>query len=209
MEMKSLFFMSLVTLSLVGMVEAQIVDPSLLSSDFVIDFTKLPGTTGPGGVLVGANAGNTKALIKSRLAFALVTLNPGGANAPHTHPRAVEALYLIEGVLRVCFAEENGGTTNCNDLHAGQATFFPKGTIHYQQNFGKTAARFLAVLTHDNPGTLTVAARLSTLPIEILSAAFGVEPDVLKPVLANLPSNPLQAGPGALPAPNVTLALMY
>lgn len=205
--MRKFSLASLVTILFVGVADAQIVDPSLKNRDFVINFGNLPGTSGPGGVLVGANAGNTKALINSGLAFAEVTLNPGGANSPHIHPRAVEALYVIEGVLRVCFVEENGGSTHCNNLKAGEATFFPMGSIHYQQNFGKTAARFLAVLTSDNPGTLTVAPRMFTLPLEILSAAFNVETEALAGVRDNLPANPVAAGPGAFPAQRVRKAL--
>lgn len=203
----TVLLVAIATLAVSKFAQAQIVDPSLNSTDFVLDFDDLPGTPGPGGVLVGANAGNTPSLINSGLAFARVTLRPGGANSPHTHPRAVEALFVIRGILRVCFVEENGGATHCNDLKAGQATFFPMGTIHYQQNIGKTRARFLAVLTSDNPGTLTIAPRLFTLPLEILSAAFNVETEELATVRGGLPSNPIPAGPMAFPNPSLAEAL--
>eukprot|EP00181_Compsopogon_caeruleus_P000205 CAMPEP_0184689236 /NCGR_PEP_ID=MMETSP0312-20130426/30545_1 /TAXON_ID=31354 /ORGANISM="Compsopogon coeruleus, Strain SAG 36.94" /LENGTH=197 /DNA_ID=CAMNT_0027146565 /DNA_START=239 /DNA_END=833 /DNA_ORIENTATION=+ len=151
---------------------------------------------GQGGTLTVASMGNTPSLIDAGVTFARVRLNPGGANSPHIHPRAVEALYVIRGTLQVCFAEENGGVTICNLIRQGEATFFPQGTIHSQQNVGHQTAEFLAVLTSSNPGTLTVSSRFFSLPDSVLSAALNLPAANTNSIRNGIPANPVPAGPG-------------
>uniref|UniRef100_A0A7S1T4H6 Cupin type-1 domain-containing protein n=1 Tax=Compsopogon caeruleus TaxID=31354 RepID=A0A7S1T4H6_9RHOD len=184
------------------------VDPTLNASAFKVDFTQLTGTTGVGGTATFATKFNTPSLVGSGLTMAKFVLQPGGANAPHIHPRGSEAIVVFEGSLRCCFAEENGGVTRCNDLKPGEMTFFPIGTIHYQQNFGQTTATYFAVLDSDFPGTVTVANRFFTLPNEILSAAFNLPPEDISRIREGLPSSPIGAGPGATPAATLDEALI-
>uniref|UniRef100_A0A7S1XCL8 Cupin type-1 domain-containing protein n=1 Tax=Compsopogon caeruleus TaxID=31354 RepID=A0A7S1XCL8_9RHOD len=177
---------------------AQLVDPKLPPEAFIINFGNItPAAVGLGGSVTVASMGNTPSLINSGVTFARVRLNPGGANAPHTHPRAVEAFFVIRGKLQVCFAEENGGVTVCNIIRRGEATFFPQGTIHSQQNVGSRTAEFLAVLTSDNPGTLTISSRLFSLPDRVLSAALNITDSQSDSIRNGIPANPVPAGPGS------------
>lgn len=150
-------------------VSAQPFDPSLNAQDFVTDFNKLPPTfMGNGGEIQVAPS-----IPGSGVTLARVTLKPGGLVNPHIHPRATATYYLLQGELRVCFAEELGGRTICNDLKPGQGTFIPLGTLHYVQNFGNKMAVAPVVLSSDNPGTMFFPSTLFTLPLEALSAAFN------------------------------------
>jgi len=80
-------------------------------------------------------------------------------NTPHTHPRATEFLFLINGALEVGFIEENEARFVINAMSPGQGTIFPKGSIHYQINTGCEPLTFVAALNGEDPGASQVAQR--------------------------------------------------
>ena len=84
-------------------------------------------------------------------------------NTPHTHPRATEFLYLVNGNLEAGFIEENGARFVINTLSAGQGTLFPKGSIHYQLNPGCEPVTFVAALNDEDPGVSQIAQRCKCL----------------------------------------------
>lgn len=57
-------------------------------------------------------------------------------NTPHTHPRATEMLYVVNGTISSGMITENGSPFIFNTVYAGSAMLFPKGSIHFQQNEG-------------------------------------------------------------------------
>jgi hypothetical protein len=61
-------------------------------------------------------------------------LDPCGLNLPHTHPRATEINFPINGTLRTGFLAENNARFVFNDVPAGSVTVFPKGAIHFEMN---------------------------------------------------------------------------
>ena len=80
-------------------------------------------------------------------------------NTPHTHPRATEFLFLVNGQMDAGFIEENGARFVVNTLTQGQGTIFPKGSIHYQLNLGCEPITFVAALNDEDPGVNQVAQR--------------------------------------------------
>jgi len=80
-------------------------------------------------------------------------------NSPHTHPRATEFLFLVNGQMDVGFIEENGARFVGNTLTQGQGTIFPKGSIHYQLNLGCEPITFVAALNDEDPGVNQIAQR--------------------------------------------------
>lgn len=119
-----------------------------------------------------------------------------------------ETIYVVKGRVRNCFVEQLGGTTRCNDLRAGQATSLPAGTIHCEQNPGKTRAKFIAQFPTDKPSTFLVASGLFTLPLEALSAAFDLKIDELAKIRSGLHQDVLVGpGPMAFVAPTLAEAL--
>lgn len=85
--------------------------------------------------------------------------SPCGMNTPHTHPRATEILYLVNGEIETGFIEENGARFVHNTLKKGQGTLFPQGSIHYQINVGCDPVLFVAALNDEDPGTTQIAQR--------------------------------------------------
>ena len=77
--------------------------------------------------------------------------------------------YVIEGNIRSAFVEENGGEgAVVNNLNQGDVMFFPQGLIHYEQNLGCEPATFLAALSNEDPGAVTITTRFFELPSEAI-----------------------------------------
>ena len=55
-------------------------------------------------------------------------------NTPHTHPRATEFNFVVNGSLTAGMLAENGARFVTNNVTAGSATIFPKGAIHFEVN---------------------------------------------------------------------------
>ena len=90
-------------------------------------------------------------------------------NTPHTHPRATEILYLVNGEMETGFIEENGARFVQNSLTKGQGALFPQGSIHYQINTGCDPLLFVAALNDEDPGTSQIAQRCEFDSYSLLS----------------------------------------
>ncbi|KAI0750705.1 RmlC-like cupin [Daedaleopsis nitida] len=141
--------------------------------DFVFDFLKANATKGGGGSTVGATAGNFPALVNNGMAMTVGFLGPCGMNTPHTHPRATEFLYVVNGTLTSGMIPENGARLVYNTLEAGQAQIFLQGSIHYQQNELCDPVVFVAALNNEDPGVLSAAQRYFGLPSDVVAASLG------------------------------------
>ncbi|KAJ7046443.1 RmlC-like cupin [Mycena alexandri] len=152
-------------------------------SQFVFDFLNppsgdtpgvIPGkTTGAAGHTVEAFAGNFPAVIGNGAAMTVGFLGPCAINTPHTHPRATEVNYSVNGTLRTGLLTENGARFIVNDLPPGTMTVFPQGAIHFEMNNGCEPAMFIAGFNNEDPGVLQVAHRFFGLPIDIVGATLG------------------------------------
>ncbi|KAG6711484.1 hypothetical protein I3842_05G056400 [Carya illinoinensis] len=115
---------------------------------------------------------NTLGISLARIDFA-----PYGQNPPHTHPRATEVLFVLEGTLYVGFVTSNQADGKnllfTKVLNAGDVFVFPVGLVHFQLNIGKSNAIAFAGLSSQNPGVITIA-----------NAVFGSEPPINPDVLA-------------------------
>lgn len=121
--------------------------------------TGLPGLTGLG------------------LTAVLFQFGPYSQINPHTHPRATELFYVIDGCVDVGFVDTNNDLFEIT-LQAGQLFVFPKGLLHFQANNQNYKATGYSVLSSENPGVLMIANALFTasgtgLPDNVLEVAFG------------------------------------
>jgi quercetin dioxygenase-like cupin family protein len=131
--------------------------------EFVFDFLHPPSTTsvttGEGGHTVAANRGVFPALVGNGVAMTIGFLGPCGLNSPHTHPRATEINYIVNGTVTAGMLLENGARFVTNTVKAGQATVFPKGAIHFEQNLGCEPIIFVAAFNDEDPGVSQIAQR--------------------------------------------------
>ncbi|KAJ7162910.1 RmlC-like cupin domain-containing protein [Mycena filopes] len=153
---------------------------NLLSDDkqFVFDFLNPPANTpsvvtGAAGHTVEAFSGSFPAVIGNGAAMTIGFIGPCGINTPHTHPRATEVNYSVNGTLRTGLLTENGARFIVNDLPAGSMTVFPQGAIHFEMNTECTPSMFVAGFNSEDPGVLQLAQRFFGLPSDIVGATLG------------------------------------
>ncbi|KAF7317174.1 Spherulin-1b protein [Mycena chlorophos] len=141
----------------------------------VFDFNNQAEASGAkGGSLLLATVDNFPILEELGIAAGVSIVEPCGLNIPHTHPRANEMLIVTEGILDTGFVQENGFNTVVEtQLGTLQATVFPMGSLHFQQNPTCSEAMFVAALNNEDPGRSDMATTFWMLPSDVVDAALG------------------------------------
>lgn len=168
-------------------------DPKLVNTeDFYLaaNFHKPGNTSGSVGSaanFVGVHrfpALNTLGISMVRADYA-----PNGFIPPHTHPRATELVFLLEGSLYVGFVGSAPGNNLKKKLYAkvlnpGDIFVVPQGLIHFQLNVGKTKAVAFAAFNSQNAGVVLYGNDLfATEPLvspELLAKAFQLDQKVVQ-----------------------------
>ncbi|KAJ7171524.1 RmlC-like cupin domain-containing protein [Mycena filopes] len=141
----------------------------------VFDFNQQTAAAGAkGGSILLATVDNFPILEGLAISGAISLVEPCGMNIPHIHPRADEFFTVIDGVLDTGFVQENGfNTVISTQLGKFQATVFPQGSLHYQQNPTCSPAVFVAALNSEDPGRSDIATSFWALPSDVVDAALG------------------------------------
>jgi quercetin dioxygenase-like cupin family protein len=149
-------------------------------------------TSGQGSAAKSANAATFPALTSQGISYTYVNYAPCGQNPIHTHPRATELLFVLEGQLYVGFVDTNN-TLFSTTLNAGDAFVFPRGLIHFQQNTSPSnPAKALAALNSQNPGTQRIGSALflpSGIPTSISQVAFNAQASAIEAIKQSFPSS--------------------
>ncbi|KAH9293395.1 hypothetical protein KI387_041402, partial [Taxus chinensis] len=127
---------------------------------------------------------NTLGLIMARVDLAV------GAVLPlHTHPRASEIIFVLEGTLNVGFVD----TTNklfSAEIKTGDVFVFPRGIIHFVHNIGNTPASVIATLNSQAPGNsvipLATFASNPAIPNQVLAKSFQINVAEVDEIRKNL-----------------------
>ncbi|KIJ30044.1 hypothetical protein M422DRAFT_61761 [Sphaerobolus stellatus SS14] len=141
----------------------------------VFDFNQqAPAAGAKGGSILLATVDNFPILQGLGISGAISFVEPCGLNIPHTHPRADEFFFTLDGILDTGFVMENGFNTEIEtQLGKYQGTVFPMGSIHYQQNPTCSPAVFVAALNSEDPGRSDIATSFWMLPSDVIDAALG------------------------------------
>lgn len=160
-------------------------------SDFVFDFfdPNAQATVGNGGHTVSANRGTFPAVTLNGVSMTVGFVNACSINTPHTHPQATEINFIVNGTFLSGFIAENGARQIQNILYAGQAAIFPQGAIHFEANLECEPAMFVAAFDNEDPGVSQIAQNF-----------FGINPDVLSPVLGGLNETEITSLASGIPA---------
>ncbi|CAK9858175.1 unnamed protein product [Sphagnum jensenii] len=141
-------------------------------NDFVFAGLATAGNTANGaGTFAAQFPGlNTLGISMARLDFA-----HGGLVPPHTHPRATEILFVVEGSLLVGFVSTNNQLF-ATTVNTGDVFVFPRGLLHFELNVGDGQAIAIVALNSQNPGVQAQAAVLfgSGISDVVLEKAFGL-----------------------------------
>ncbi|RXI01668.1 hypothetical protein DVH24_015017 [Malus domestica] len=149
------------------------------AEDFFFTGLAKPGLTNNtfGSLVTLANVEKIPGLNTLGVSLARIDYAPGGINPPHTHPRATEIVYVLEGELDVGFI------TTANKLirkttKQGEVFVFPKGLVHFQNNNGKSPASMIAAFNSQLQGrvkiALTLFAATPEVPENVLTKTFQV-----------------------------------
>ncbi|KAJ3695724.1 hypothetical protein LUZ60_001101 [Juncus effusus] len=211
----SIFLLGIVALQcfLFGSVYAS--DPDMLQDICVADLTSTVKVNGfPCKTNVTAddffskglvNAGNTDNLMGSLVTAANVQTIPGlntlgvsmaridyavgGINPPHTHPRATEIVFVLEGTLDVGFIT-TANVLFTKTIMKGEVFAFPRGLVHFQKNAGYMPASVIAAFNSQLQGTQSIALTLfasnPTVSDDVLAKAFQIDNDQVEMIKAKL-----------------------
>ena len=149
------------------------------ASDFFSNILAKPGATNNtfGSLVTGANVEKVPGLNTLGVSLSRIDYAPGGLNPPHTHPRATEVVFVLEGQLDVGFIT-TANVLISKTINKGEIFVFPKGLVHFQKNNAKEPAVVIAAFNSQLPGTqsipLTLFAATPPVPDNVLTKAFQV-----------------------------------
>ena len=141
----------------------------------------------PGGTVRIADSRNFPAA--TRLAAALVELEPGVMREVHWHPNGDEWQYYIEGQARMTvFASGSvartfdfqagdfqAGDFQAGDFQAGDVGYVPFAMGHHVENTGSTAVRFLEVFASDRYADVSLAQWMALTPHGLVAVNLGLD----------------------------------
>ncbi|KAK9291776.1 hypothetical protein L1049_019726 [Liquidambar formosana] len=165
---------------------------NITATDFFFDGLAKPGLTNNsmGSLVTAANVQKIPGLNTLGVSLSRIDYAPGGLNPPHTHPRATEMVFVLDGQLDVGFITTSNVLIS-KTINKGEIFVFPRGLVHFQKNNGKVPAAVIAAFNSQLPGTQSIATTLFAasppVPDNVLTKAFQVgtkEVDKIKSRLA-------------------------
>ncbi|KAL8116793.1 hypothetical protein AgCh_023087 [Apium graveolens] len=182
-------------------------DPDILT-DFVVpsNVTTVDGNlftyTGL-RVLVGAETPPAFKVLKVSMAefpalngqsvsYAALQFPAGTTNPPHTHPRASELLFVLDGSLEVGLID----TTNklyTQTLQTGDLFVFPKGLVHFQFNAdAQKPVLAISAFGSSSAGTVSIPSTVFATGIDdnILAISFKTDVATIQKIKAGLVPKP-------------------
>ncbi|CAM8960114.1 unnamed protein product [Rhodiola kirilowii] len=152
---------------------------NISADDFFFAGLATPGLTNNtfGSLVTGANVQKIPGLNTLGVSFSRIDYAAGGLNPPHTHPRATEIVFVLEGELDVGFIT-TANQLFSKSLKKGDIFVFPKGLVHFQKNNGKKPASVIVAFNSQLPGTQSLATTLfattPAVPDNVLTKAFQI-----------------------------------
>ncbi|CAL4907237.1 unnamed protein product [Urochloa decumbens] len=152
---------------------------TVTEDDFYFKGLANPGNTNNtyGSVVTGANVEKLPGLNTLGVSLSRIDYAPGGLNPPHTHPRATEMVFVLQGTLDVGFIT-TGNKLFAKTITVGDVFVFPRGLVHFQKNNGDAPAAVISAFNSQLPGTqslaMTLFAATPDVPNNVLTKAFQV-----------------------------------
>ncbi|CAH8353301.1 unnamed protein product [Eruca vesicaria subsp. sativa] len=170
-------------------------DPAQVTPDdfYFAGLANAATTTNPtmGSAVTSANVEKIPGLNTLGLSMSRVDYAPGGLNPPHLHPRASEAIFVLEGRLFVGFLTTTRKLIS-KHLNKGDVFVFPRGLLHFQQNPNNAPASVLAAFDSQNSGAQGVGPSLfganPPIPDDLLAKAFYLETQEVQKIKGKFPA---------------------
>jgi quercetin dioxygenase-like cupin family protein len=166
---------------------------NVTANDFFSDVLAAPGNTGNpvGFAVTAANVEKVPGINTQGVSMSRIDYAPWGVNPPHTHARATEIIYVLEGSLDVGFVATSGklfARTVCK----GELFVFPRGLVHFQRNNGGAPAVAISAFNSQLPGTQSLAVALfgasPPVPTDVLVRALQIDSGVVEAIKSRFPA---------------------
>ncbi|KAK1669941.1 hypothetical protein QYE76_058100 [Lolium multiflorum] len=160
---------------------------NVTADDFFSNVLSLPGNTGNpvGSAVTAANVEKVPGLNTLGMSMSRVDYAPWGVNPPHTHPRATEIIFVLEGSLDVAFVT-TGGNLYAHTVCKGELFVFPRGLVHFQRNNGGAPAVAISAFNSQLPGTQSLAVAMfgssPPMPTDVLARALQIDGGVVETI---------------------------
>ncbi|KAG8368997.1 hypothetical protein BUALT_Bualt15G0104400 [Buddleja alternifolia] len=167
---------------------------TVMAEDFFFAGLANPGATNNtvGSLVTSANVQKIPGLNTLGVSLARIDYAPWGLNPPHTHPRATEVVFVLEGQLDVGFIT-TANVLISKSINKGEIFVFPKGLVHFQQNNGTFPASVISAFNSQLPGTQSIAATLFAamppVPDNVLTKAFQIDAVEVQMIKSKFASN--------------------
>ncbi|XWS46354.1 hypothetical protein CRYUN_Cryun14cG0058200 [Craigia yunnanensis] len=154
-------------------------EADVTETDFFFSGLANPGVinNSVGSVVTGANVEKIPGLNTLGVSLSRIDFVPGGLNPPHTHPRATEIIFVLDGELDVGFITTANKLIS-KSIKKGDIFVFPKGLVHFQKNNDGKPASVISGFNSQLPGTQSIAATLfastPAVPDNVLTKAFQI-----------------------------------
>ncbi|TQD75401.1 hypothetical protein C1H46_039063 [Malus baccata] len=132
------------------------------------------------------------ALNGQSVSYAVLEFPSNSTNPPHTHPRAAELLFLIDGTLEVGFVDTKNKLFT-QSLQVGDLFVFPKGLAHFQYNADpQFPALAVSAFGSANAGTVSIPNTLFATGVDdnVLAISFKTDVATIQKLKAGLAPKP-------------------
>ncbi|KAI4100087.1 MAG: hypothetical protein LQ339_005609 [Xanthoria mediterranea] len=137
----------------------------------------VPRAPGGGGTLAKVDSRNFP--IATRIAAAIVTLEPKGLRELHWHPNAEEWLYFHKGQARATVFL-GGGLARTFDFRAGDTGVFPENSGHYIENISETEQLvWIELYKSDRVADVSLTQWLALTPPDIVASVLKIPRSVV------------------------------
>jgi oxalate decarboxylase len=116
--------------------------------------------------------------VSTRIAAALVEIEPGGMRELHWHPNTNEWQYYIEGQARMGVFGASGAARTF-DYRAGDAGYIPFAMGHYIENTGDTRLSFLEIFRSSYYADVSLDQWMALTPPELVEAHLNLDQQVM------------------------------
>uniref|UniRef100_A0ACD6AP91 Uncharacterized protein n=1 Tax=Avena sativa TaxID=4498 RepID=A0ACD6AP91_AVESA len=166
---------------------------NVTANDFFSNVLAAPGNTNNpvGSAVTAANVEKVPGLNTLGVSMSRVDYAPWGVNPPHTHPRATEIIFVLEGSLEVGFLT-TAGKLLTRTVCKGEIFVFPRGLLHFQQNNGGAPAVAISAFNSQLPGTQSATVALfgasPQVPTDVLVRTLQIDGGVVEAIKAKFPT---------------------
>jgi oxalate decarboxylase len=116
--------------------------------------------------------------VSTRIAAALVEIEPGGMRELHWHPNTNEWQYYIEGQARMGVFGASGQARTF-DYRAGDVGYIPFAMGHYIENTGNTRLSFLEIFRSSYYADVSLDQWMALTPPELVEAHLNLDQQVM------------------------------